>query len=136
MTVLLVFAALVVGQVALRGWLARPRLPLLAKSCVFWSAPLAALAWLAVVTADDFLLFPETAPCPREPMLKGVLGDGAVEGVSTAFPPRAYCRWEDGTTYDLATGAQAAFWVFFSLTALPLAAGLWHALRDPRALLR
>ncbi|WP_405737730.1 hypothetical protein OG885_31920 [Streptomyces sp. NBC_00028] len=135
MTLLVVFVTLVVCQVALRGWVALPRLPWAVRSAVFWAAPLAAGTWLVVVTADDAVLFPDTAPCPREPMRKGILGDGAVRGVSTVFPPRAYCRWEDGTTYELASGAEFLFWLFFGVVVLSLAAGLWHALRAPRELL-
>ncbi|MGW0611350.1 hypothetical protein [Streptomyces sp. NPDC002788] len=28
------------------------------------------------------------------------------------------------------------FWLFFAMTVVPPAAGLWHALRDPKSLLR
>ena len=136
MTLLPVFVALVVGWVALRGFLTYPFLPGWTKAVALCSAPVAALAWLAVMTADDPFLFPETAPCPREPMRKGVLGSGEVSAVSAPFPPRAYCRWEDGTVYDLAPVAGFAFWVFFAMTVVPLAAGLWYALRDPESLLR
>ncbi|MEV5725837.1 MULTISPECIES: hypothetical protein [Streptomyces] len=135
MTLLPVFVALVVGWVALRGFLTYPLLPGWAKTVALCSAPVAALAWLAVVTADDAFLFPETAPCPAEPLRKGIIGDGAVRGVSAAFPPRAYCVWEDGTTYDLATGAQTVFWGCLSVIAVSLALGLRYALRHPQALL-
>ncbi|MGA5900578.1 hypothetical protein [Streptomyces venetus] len=135
MTLLPVFAGLVVGWVALRGLLIHPLLPLWVKTSIFWSVPLDALVWLFIMAADDPVLFPDTAPCPREPFREGVIGDGKVWGVSTPFPPRAYCVWEDGTVYDLAPGAEFLFWVFFALTVVPLAAGLWHALRDPRSLL-
>ncbi|HZF88456.1 hypothetical protein [Streptomyces sp.] len=136
MTLLPVFVALVVGWVALRGFLTYPFLPGWTKAVALCSAPVAALAWLAVMTADDPFLFPETAPCPAEPLREGFIGSGAVRGVSTAFPPRAYCLWEDGTTYDLATGAVTVFWGCFSVTAVSLALGLGHALRRPRALLQ
>lgn len=136
MTLLPVFVALVVVWIAVRGLLTHPRLSLWAKTCLLCSAPCAVLAWLAIMTADDPFLFPETAPCPREPMQKGIYGDGQVSGLSTVFPPRAYCRWEDGTTYELAAGAELVFWVCFWLTVLWLAAGLWHAMRYPKALLR
>ncbi|GGY48165.1 hypothetical protein [Streptomyces djakartensis] len=136
MTLLPVFAGLVLVQVALRGLLTHPRLPLWLRTAVFWAAPCCAVTWTMIMTADDPFLFPETAPCPREPMREGFLGGGKAWGVSTPFPPRAYCQWEDGTTYDLAPGAVFVFWVFFALTVLPLAAGLWHALREPEALRR
>ncbi|MEV3971561.1 hypothetical protein AB0K68_25990 [Streptomyces sp. NPDC050698] len=135
MTLLVVFAVLVVGRVALQGLLVHPLLPLWVKTSVFWSVPLGALTWLFIMAADDPVLFPETAPCPREAYQEGVIGSGRVSGVSTPFPPRAYCRWEDGTVYELAPGAEFLFWVFFALTVVPLAAGLRHALRDPRSLL-
>ncbi|MGC5040634.1 MULTISPECIES: hypothetical protein [unclassified Streptomyces] len=133
MTLLPVFAALVVAVVALRGLLTHPLLPLWVRTSVFWTLPLTAMIWAFIMAADDPVLFPETAPCPREPLARGVIGDGAVAGVSTAFPPRAYCRWEDGTTYELAPGAEFLFWVFFAAAVVPLGAGLWHALRDPRS---
>ena len=38
-----------------------------------------------------------------------------------------------GTVYELAPGAEFVFWVFFALTVVPLGAGLWHALRDPKS---
>ncbi|GAB2726850.1 hypothetical protein GCM10027072_21150 [Streptomyces bullii] len=41
----------------------------------------------------------------------------------------ACCRREDGTTYELATGTQAVFWVCCSVTVLSPAGGLWRALR-------
>ncbi|MEV5320200.1 hypothetical protein AB0K92_21535 [Streptomyces sp. NPDC052687] len=136
MTLLPVFVALVVCWVALRGFLAYPLLSGPVKAVALCCAPGAALAWLAVMTADDAFLFPETAPCPAEPLREGVIGDGAVRGVSTPFPPRAYCLWEDGTVYSLAPTAEALFWGCFAVTAVSLALGLWHALRAPRALLR
>ncbi|MFF7737814.1 MULTISPECIES: hypothetical protein [unclassified Streptomyces] len=133
MTLLPVFAGLVVAVVALRGLLTHPLLPPWVRTSVFWAAPLSALTWLYIMAADDPVLFPDTAPCPREPYREGVIGGGEVSGVSTAFPPRAYCRWEDGTVYELAPGAEFVFWVFFALTVVPLGAGLWHALRDPKS---
>ncbi|KOX00280.1 hypothetical protein ADK65_14505 [Streptomyces sp. NRRL B-1140] len=136
MTLLPVFVVLVVGWVALRGLLAHPLLPLWVKMSVFWAVPLGALTWVFIMVADDPVLFPETAPCPQEPYREGVIGSGKVTGVSTPFPPRAYCLWEDGTVYDLAPRAEFLFWVFFALTVVPLGAGLWHALRDPRSMLR
>lgn len=136
MTLFPVFAGLVVGWVALCGLLAHPLLPPWVKASVFWAMPLTALTWLYIMVADDAWLFPETAPCPREPYQEGVIGNGKVSGVSTAFPPRAYCEWEDGTVYELTPGAEFLFWVFFAMTVVPLATGLWHALRDPKALLR
>lgn len=136
MTLLAVFVALVVCWVALRGFLAYPLLSGWVKAVALCCAPGAALAWLAVMTADDAFLFPETAPCPAEPLREGVIGHGEVRGVSTPFPPRAYCLWEDGTTYALAPTAEALFWGCFAVTAVSLALGLWHALRAPRALLR
>ncbi|MEU9230708.1 hypothetical protein AB0D40_41130 [Streptomyces massasporeus] len=136
MTLLPVFVGLVIGWVALRGLLTHPLLPLWVRTAVFWAVPLCAATWLFIMTADDAFLFPDTAPCPQEPFREGVIGSGQVTGVSTPFPPRAYCAWEDGTVYDLAPGAEFLFWVFFALTVVPLGAGLWHALRDPRSLLR
>ncbi|MEU2266317.1 hypothetical protein ABZ568_07740 [Streptomyces olindensis] len=136
MTLLPVFVGLVVGWVALRGLLAYLWLPGWAKACAVLAMPLAAVAWVAVMIADDPFLFPETAPCPREPMAEGVLGDGRVSGVSEPFPPRAYCVWEDGTTYDLAPGAAFVFWVSFAAVVVPLGLGLWHAVRNPKSLLR
>ncbi|MER6751780.1 hypothetical protein ACFW6C_33830 [Streptomyces fungicidicus] len=136
MTLLPVFVGLVVGWVALRGLLAHSLLPWWVRTAVFWSAPLGVLTWCVIMTADDPFLFPETAPCPGEPMREGVIGGGEVSGISTPFPPRAYCLWEDGTVYDLAPGAEFLFWVFFALTSVPLATGLLHALREPKSLLR
>ncbi|MEU3936687.1 hypothetical protein AB0E85_32345 [Streptomyces sp. NPDC029044] len=136
MTLLAVFTGLVVGWVALRGLLAHPLLPLWVRTSTFWTVPLTAVTWAFIMVADDPVLFPETAPCPREPYLEGVLGSGKVWGVSTPFPPRAYCEWEDGTVYELTPGAEFLFWVFFAMTVVPLATGLWHALRDPESLLR
>ncbi|MFE7899978.1 hypothetical protein ACFU3E_21110 [Streptomyces sp. NPDC057424] len=136
MTLLPVFAGLVVGWVSLCGLLAHPLLPPWVKTSVFWAAPLTAATWVFIMAADDAGLFPETAPCPSEPYQEGVTGRGQVSGVSTPFPPRAYCEWEDGTVYALTPGAEFLFWVFFAMTVVPLATGLWHALRDPESLLR
>ncbi|MBD9732658.1 hypothetical protein IGX29_12745 [Streptomyces sp. H28] len=136
MTLLWVFAVLVVGWVALRGLLVHPRLPLWVRTSTFWAVPFGAVTWAVIMVADDPFLFPDTAPCPREPYQKGIIGDGEVSGVSTPFPPRGYCLWEDGTTYELAPGAEFLFWVFFAVTVVPLGAGLWHAVRNPHALLR
>ncbi|MEU6917551.1 hypothetical protein [Streptomyces olindensis] len=133
MTLLPVFAGLVIAVVALRGLLTHPLLPLWVRTSVFWAAPLTALTWLYIMAADDPVLFPETAPCPGEAYREGVIGGGEVSGVSSAFPPRASCVWEDGTVYHLAPGAEFLFWVFFALTVVPLGAGLWHALRDPKS---
>jgi hypothetical protein len=134
-TLLPVFAGLVVGWVALRGLLTHPLLPLWVRTSTFWTMPLAAATWVFIMAADDPVLFPETAPCPREPFREGVIGSGEVSGVSTPFPPRAYCVWEDGTVYNLTPGAEFLFWAFFALTVVPLGAGLWHAWRDPRSFL-
>lgn len=135
MTLLPVFAGLVVGWVALRGLLTHPLLPLWVRTSTFWTVPLGAATWVFIMAADVPVLFPETAPCPRELFREGVIGSGEVSGVSTPFPPRAYCVWEDGTVYHLTPGAEFLFWVFFALTVVPLATGLWHAWRDPRSFL-
>ncbi|GAA5072770.1 hypothetical protein [Streptomyces similanensis] len=136
MTLLPVFAGLVLCLVGLRGLLGRPTPHVAVKAVVLLAVPVGALAWLSVVTAADYVLFPDTAPCPREPYRVGVIGGGAVTGVSRTFPPRAYCAWEDGTTYELATGSELVFWVCFGVVAVALGAGLWRALRDPLALVR
>lgn len=78
MTLLPVFAGLVFGWVALRGLLAHPLLPLWGKMSVFWAVPLTAVTWVFIMAADDPVLFPETAPCPREPFQEGVIGSGRV----------------------------------------------------------
>ncbi|MFD5656756.1 hypothetical protein [Streptomyces hirsutus] len=135
MTLLPVFVGLVVGWVALRGLLAHPLLPLWVRTSVFWSVPLGAVTWVVIMMADDPFLFPETDPCPREPMREGILGSGKVSGISTPFPPQAYCQWEDGTVYNLAPGAEFVFWVFFAMTVVPLAVGLWYVLRNPKLFL-
>ncbi|MGW5211651.1 hypothetical protein ACWEQO_10650 [Streptomyces sp. NPDC004051] len=135
MTLLPVFVGLVVGWVALRGLLAHPLLPLWVRTSVFWTVPLGAVTWVMIMVADDPFLFPDTDPCPWEPLEEGVIGGGRVSGVSTQFPPRAYCQWEDGTVHDLAPGAVFVFWVLFAMTVVPLAAGLWHVLRDPESFL-
>ncbi|MEU6381466.1 hypothetical protein [Streptomyces sp. NPDC046909] len=114
--------------IALAGLLTHPRLPTWAKVSVFVTVPVAAVAWLLVVSADDTIKDPGEDPCTM------YYGGGV--GVSKAFPPQAYCLHEDGSTYDLATGAQAVFWVCFVVSALLLAAGLWNAVRDPTSLVR
>ncbi|MFG1671937.1 hypothetical protein [Streptomyces sp. Y7] len=113
--------------VALNGLLAHPRLPLWARLTVFGTVPAAALAWLLVVTADDTLKDPGEDPCS--------MYHGGV-GVSEAFPPQAYCRYESGGTHDLATGAQFVFWVCFVVSLVLLTVGLWQIARDPKALVR
>ena len=57
-------------------------------------------------------------------------------GVSEVFPPRAYCRFGDGGTLDLAPGTQVVFWVCFTVSVVLLALGLAWAVRDPRAVVR
>ncbi|MGP4089264.1 hypothetical protein [Streptomyces sp. KR55] len=57
-------------------------------------------------------------------------------GVSKAFPPQAYCLHEDGSTDNLASGAQLVFWVCFVSSLLLLAVGLWQIARDPKTLAR
>ncbi|MFI1724118.1 hypothetical protein [Streptomyces sp. NPDC020489] len=116
-----------VVQIALNGVLGHPRLPAAAKVTVFVTIPVAALAWLLTVTADDSLKDPGEDPCTQR-----YGGDG----VSRAFPPQAYCRYEDGSTHDLAPGAQFVFWVCFAVSVLLLAAGLWQAVRHPGTLVR
>ncbi|MFC1228652.1 hypothetical protein [Streptomyces sp. Sce081] len=78
MTLLPVFVGLVVGWVALRGLPAHPLLPLWVRTSVFWTVPLGALTWVVIMVADDPFLFPETDPCPGEPLREGVLGSGEV----------------------------------------------------------
>jgi hypothetical protein len=95
---------------------------------VFGTVPVAAApAWLLVVTADDALKDPGEDPCS---MYYGGVG------VSKAFPPQAYCRYEDGSTHDLATGTQFVFWVCFAISLTLLSMGLWQAVRDPRTFVR
>ncbi|MFE9019220.1 hypothetical protein ACFYNL_11705 [Streptomyces sp. NPDC007808] len=113
--------------VALIGLLGHPRLPLWAKTSVFLTVPVAALAWLLVVTADDTIKDPGEDPCS---MYYGGVG------VSKAFPPQAYCLYESGGTHDLATGAQFVFWVCFVSSVLLLGLGLWEVVRDPRTFVR
>ncbi|MCL8016623.1 hypothetical protein [Streptomyces sp. AS02] len=127
------FAAVAVGAVfvvvliALNGLLAHPRLPTWTKMTVFGTVPVAALAWLLVVTADDTLKDPGEDPCS--------LRYGGV-GVSKAFPPQAYCLHEGGGTDNLASGAQFVFWVCFVSSVVLLAVGLWEVARDPKVLVR
>ena len=82
---------------------------------------------LLVVTADDTLKDPGEDPCS---MYHGGTG------VSEVFPPRAYCRFGDGGTLDLAPGTQVVFWVCFTVSVVLLALGLAWAVRDPRAVVR
>ncbi|WP_405655108.1 hypothetical protein [Streptomyces sp. NBC_00019] len=56
-----------------------------------------------------------------------------LQGVS---PPLAYCLYEDGSTHNLATGAQFVFWVCFVSSVLLLGAGLWQVARNPGTLVR
>lgn len=120
-------AVYVVVLIALNGLLAHPRLPVWAKATVFVTVPVAAVAWLLVVSADDSLKDPGEDPCS---MYYGGVG------VSKAFPPQAYCLYEDGSTHHLAGGAQFVFWVCFVSSVLLLGAGLWEVARNPRALTR
>ncbi|TXS40694.1 hypothetical protein EAO75_37895 [Streptomyces sp. uw30] len=122
-----VAAVFVVVLAALVGLLGHPRLPTWTKMTVFGTVPAAALAWLLVVTADDALKDPGEDPCS---MYYGGVG------VSKAFPPQAYCLYEDGGTHDLATGAQFVFWICFVSSVLLLALGLWQVARDPGTLVR
>ncbi|MGC0335328.1 hypothetical protein [Streptomyces sp. SLBN-8D4] len=122
-----VVAVFVVILVALIGLLAHPRLPTWSKMIVFSTVPAAALTWLLIVTADDTLKDPGEDPCSRY--------YGGVGG-SKAFPPQAYCRYEDGSTHDLATGTQFVFWVCFAISLALLSLGLWQAVRHPRTLVR
>ncbi|MBW8801213.1 MAG: hypothetical protein JF597_49000 [Streptomyces sp.] len=57
-------------------------------------------------------------------------------GGSEAFPPQAYCRYEGGSTHDLATGIQRVFWVCFAISLALLSIGLWQAVRHPGTLVR
>ncbi|MFE3032145.1 hypothetical protein ACFXKY_10875 [Streptomyces canus] len=120
-----VAAVFVVMLVALIGLLAHPRLPTWSKMIVFGTVPAAALAWLLIVTADDTLKDPGEDPCS---MYYGGVGG------SKAFPPQAYCRYEDGSTHDLATGTQFVFWICFAVSLALLSIGLWQAVRHPRTL--
>ncbi|MEU0413176.1 hypothetical protein ABZ307_35920 [Streptomyces griseorubiginosus] len=122
-----VVAAFLLILVALIGLLGHPRLPIWTKVIVFCTVPVAAVAWLLVVTADDTIKDPGEDPCS---MYYGGVG------VSKAFPPQAYCRYDDGTTHDLASGAQFVFWICFTVSLVLLAIGLWQVVRDPRAFVR
>lgn len=120
-------AVFLVVLIALNGLLAHPRLPTWTKTTVFGTVPVAAPAWLLVVTADDTLKDPGEDPCSMH--------YGGV-GVSKAFPPQAYCLHEGGGTDNLASGAQFVFWVCFVSSLLLLGAGLWEVVRDPRTFVR
>lgn len=126
-TAVAVAAVFVVALIALIGLLGHPRLPIWTKMLVFGTVPVTAVAWLLVVTADDTIKDPGEDPCS---MYYGGVG------VSKAFPPQAYCRYEDGSTHDLATGTQFVFWVCFAVSLALLSMGLWQAVRDPNALVR
>lgn len=120
-------AVFVVLLIALNGLLGHPRLPLWAKMSAFVTVPVAALAWLLVVTADDTIKDPGEDPCS---MYYGGVG------VSRAFPPQAYCLHEGGATDNLAPGAQFVFWVCFVSSLLLLGVGLWEVVRDPKTFVR
>ncbi|MEU8851324.1 hypothetical protein AB0C70_35075 [Streptomyces sp. NPDC048564] len=122
-----VVAVYAVVLLALNGLVGHPRLPAWARATAFVTIPVAAAAWLLVVTADDTLKDPGEDPCSMR--------YGGV-GVSKAFPPQAYCLYEDGGTHNLAAGAQFVFWVCFVSSLLLLAVGLWEVARDPRKLVR
>ncbi|WP_328636069.1 hypothetical protein [Streptomyces canus] len=126
-TAVAVAAVFVVALIALIGLLGHPRLPIWTKMLVFGTVPVAAVAWLLVVTADDTIKDPGEDPCS---MYYGGVG------VSKAFPPQAYCRYEDGSTHDLATGTQFVFWVCFAISLALLSIGLWQAVRHPGTLVR
>ncbi|MFF5479726.1 hypothetical protein ACFY5C_20620 [Streptomyces sp. NPDC012935] len=122
-----VVAVYVVVLVALNGLIGHPRLPAWARATAFVTIPVAAVAWLLVVTADDTAKDPGEDPCS--------LRYGGVP-VSKAFPPQAYCLHEGGSTDNLASGAQFVFWVCFVSSLLLLAVGLWEVAREPRRLVR
>ncbi|MET7731973.1 hypothetical protein ABZT02_11455 [Streptomyces sp. NPDC005402] len=122
-----VSAVFAVVLLALIGLLGHPRLPTWTKVIVFGTVPVAALAWLLIVTADDTLKDPGEDLCS---MYYGGVGS------SKAFPPQAYCRYEDGSTHDLATGTQLVFWVCFTVSLALLSIGLWQVVRDPKTLVR
>ena len=127
LTAAVVVAVFVVVLVALIGLLGHPRLPIWTKVIVFVSVPVAAVAWLLVVTADDTLKDPGEDPCS---MYYGGVG------VSKAFPPQAYCRYDDGSTHDLASGAQFVFWSCFVVSLALLSIGPGQVVRDPRTFVR
>ncbi|WP_409471792.1 hypothetical protein [Streptomyces sp. HC307] len=120
-------AVFVVVLIALNGLVGHPRVPTWTKTTVFVTAPVAAPAWLLVVTANDTIKDPGEDPCS---MRYGGIG------VSKAFPPQAYCLQEGGSTDNLASGAQFVFWVCFVSSLLLLAVGLWQVARDPKTLAR
>jgi hypothetical protein len=123
----IVVAVFVVVLIALIGLLGHPLLPIWTKLIAFCTVPVAAPAWLLIVTADDTIKDPGEDPCS---MYYGGVGN------SKAFPPQAYCRYGDGSTHDLATGAQFVFWVCFAVGLVLLSIGLWQVIRDPRTLVR
>lgn len=127
LTALVVTVVFVVVLVALIGLLAHPRLPTWLKMIVFGTVPAAAVAWLLIVTADDTLKDPGEDPCS---MYYGGVG------VSKAFPPEAYCRYDDGSTHNLASGTQFVFWICFAASLALLSIGLFQVVRDPRTFLR
>lgn len=122
-----VVAVYIVVLVALTGLIGHPRLPAWTRATAFVAIPVAAVAWLLVVTADDTAKDPGEDPC--------TMRYGGVP-VSKAFPPQAYCLHEGGATDNLAAGAQFVFWVCFVSSLLLLAVGLWAAVRHPRRLVR
>ena len=126
-TAAVVVGVFVVVLVALIGLLGHPRLPIWTKVIVFCTVPVSAMAWLLVVTADDTAKDPGEDPCS---MYYGGVG------VSKAFPPQAYCRYDDGSTNDLASGAQFVFWICFAVSLALLSIGLWQVVRDPRTFVR
>lgn len=126
-TALTVAAVYVVIQIALNGLLGRPRVPSWAKITVFVTIPVAAAAWLLIVTADDTAKDPGEDPCT---MYYGGVGR------SRTFPPQAYCLYEDGSTHNLASGTQFVFWVCFVASLLLLSVGLWEVVRRPGTLVR
>ncbi|MFD7279088.1 hypothetical protein ACFV80_19105 [Streptomyces sp. NPDC059862] len=58
-----VVAVFVVVLIALNGLVGHPCMPTWTKITVFVTAPVAALAWLLVVTADDTIKDPGEDPC-------------------------------------------------------------------------
>ena len=126
-TAAVVVGVFVVVLVALTGLLGHPRLPIWTKVTVFGTVPVTAVAWLLVVTADDTIKDPGEDPCS---MYYGGTG------VSKPFPPQAYCLYADGSTHNLAPGAQFVFWLCLAVSLTLLSTGLWQAVRDPRTFVR